>query len=96
MAISYTFAIITITDEIGNRPPIVLPSSASVEEVEAALLAYHPFSPPDPEWVAFAWAIANNLSLASAALLAEILVWAEQCNLPPDFLAALRPQPPTG
>jgi hypothetical protein len=37
------------------------------------------------------WAIAYNLDLISAELLAGVVTLAEQCDLPADFVAALSP-----
>jgi hypothetical protein len=55
MTIEYNSAAgtITITDAIGNRPPIVLDGTASAEEVEAAIILYHPPDPPIPKYVGF-------------------------------------------
>lgn len=63
MPISYTATTVTITDEIGSRPPIVLPSSASTQEVDAALILYHPPAVPDPQWVAFGGAVQSSIAI---------------------------------
>ena len=53
MSIRYSPLTITIYDDVGDRPPIVLSSSASIEEVEAALEFYHPPVSPDPDYIGF-------------------------------------------
>jgi hypothetical protein len=53
MAISYAPDAITITDEIGDRPPVVLPIDAFPEEVEQAAAAYHRANLPEPQWMEF-------------------------------------------
>jgi hypothetical protein len=55
MAIQYTATAITITDDTGARPPIVLPPTATATEVDAAAAEYHS-QDPDPDWDTFvAW-----------------------------------------
>jgi hypothetical protein len=65
MAIGYNSVAgtITITDAIGNRPPIVLGSTASAGEIEAAIAMYHPAIPPDPQWVAFGGAVQSSTAI---------------------------------
>lgn len=72
MAIGYNSVAgtITITDAIGNRPPIVLDGTASAEEVEAAIALYHPPIPPDPQWVAFGNAAQSSTSIKMLMLAA--------------------------
>lgn len=138
MAISYTTAAITITDDTGARPPIVLPPTATQAEVDAAAATY---STPGPDWLGFAawlyqfppiatgmaaarlstdpqgepattglpaamqearqsqnypaWAATwGQFLLAShmdAIALNQIVAKASECNLPPEFIAALQP-----
>lgn len=65
MAIGYNSlaGTITITDAIGNRPPIVLDGTASAGEIEAAIVLYHPPIPPDPQWVAFGGAVQSSTAI---------------------------------
>jgi hypothetical protein len=53
MAIQYTPTAITITDDTGTRPPIVLPPTATPAEVDAAAAEYHS-QPPEADWLGFA------------------------------------------
>lgn len=58
MAISYSSAGITITDDAdASRPPVILPPTASPADVEIAVNAYLPPPPPaplPPDWLTFA------------------------------------------
>jgi hypothetical protein len=65
MAVGYNSVAgtITITDAIGNRPPIVLGSTASAGEIEATIVLYHPAIPPDPQWVAFGGAVQSSTAI---------------------------------
>jgi len=58
MAISYSSAGITITDDAdASRPPVILPPTATPADVEIAVNAYLPPPPPPlppPDWLTFA------------------------------------------
>ena len=79
MAIGYNSVASTITiyDEISDRLPIVLSSSASLGEIEQAIALYIPPSPPDPQWVAFGGAMQ-----ASAAIKQLLSTALQQQELP--------------
>lgn len=76
MAISYTATGITITDDYGTRPPIVLPPTATAQEVDAAALPYH--QPPlQPNWEAF------FLWVGDYAPVSQAMRAARACDDPP-------------
>lgn len=74
MAISYTTAAITITDDTGARPPIVLPPTATPAEVDAAAAQYHQ-QPVEPDVLGFFSALSRNPAIAVPIgdLLAEMM-----------------------
>lgn len=66
MAVGYNSVTntVTITDEIGNRSPVVLSRNTTPpEEIEAAIVLYHPAIPPDPQWVAFGAAVQSSTAI---------------------------------
>ena len=79
MAIGYNSVAgtITITDAIGNRPPIVLGSTASAGEIEAAIALYHPPPDPAPDWGGFLQQLLQSPMLGAAQLGAEAIIGAE-------------------
>lgn len=62
MAIRYTPTSITIYDDTGTRPPIVLPPTATQAEVDAAAATY---STPGPDWVGFDLALQNDPAIVA-------------------------------
>ena len=77
MAIFYAGDSITITDEVGNRPPVVLPLSTPQHEIEAAIILYHPPPDPAPNWAGFLQQLLVTPTLAAAQLGAEAIIGAE-------------------
>jgi hypothetical protein len=77
MAISYAGNSITITDEVGNRPPVVLPLSTPLHEIEAAIVFYHPHPGPAPNWAGFLQELLVTPMLAAAQLGAEAIIGTE-------------------
>jgi len=78
MAISYTANTVTITDEIGNRPPVVLSRNTTPpEQIEAAITLYHPPPDPEPDWGGFLQQLLQSPMLGAAQLGAEAIIGAE-------------------
>jgi hypothetical protein len=77
MAISYTATTVTITDPIGNRPSIVLSRSLPFEEIEEAIVLYHPIPEPAPDWGGFLQQLLQSPMLGAAQLGAEAIIGAE-------------------
>lgn len=138
MAISYTSTAITITDDTGIRPPIILSHTATPAEVDAAAASY---AHPAEDWLGFAgwlyqfppiatgmdaarlstdpqgepattglptaldearlrqnypafsltWGLFLLASGMSTQAVEAIVAKAIECNLPPEFIAALQP-----
>jgi hypothetical protein len=77
MAIFYSPTTVTITDDIGDRPPIVLPIGASLEDVEQAAAAYHPASSPNPNWSGFLAELLQSEMFGAAQIGANQILQAE-------------------
>jgi len=77
MAIFYSPTTVAITDDIGDRPPIVLPIGASLEEVEQAAAAYHTASLPEPDWPGFLAALLQSAMFGAAQIGAHQILQAE-------------------
>lgn len=52
MGLRYTATTVTISDDLGNRPPLTFPLQQQTE-INAAIAAYHPPPPPAPDWDRF-------------------------------------------
>jgi hypothetical protein len=77
MAISYAANTVTITDEIGNRPPVVLSRSLPPGEIEEAIVLYHPTPELAPDWGGFLQQLLQSPMLGAAQLGAEAIIGAE-------------------
>jgi hypothetical protein len=79
MAVGYNSVTntVTITDEIGNRPPVVLSRSLPPEEIEEAIVLYHPPTDPEPDWGGFLQQLLQSPMLGAAQLGAEAIIGAE-------------------
>jgi hypothetical protein len=77
MAISYDANTVTITDEISNRPPVVLSRSLPPGEIEEAITRYHPPPDPEPDWGGFLQQLLQSPMLGAAQLGAEAIIGAE-------------------
>jgi hypothetical protein len=74
MAIFYAGDSITIADEVGSRPPVVLSRDTPQHEIEAAIILYHPPPDPAPNWAGFLQQLLLTPMLAAAQLGAEAII----------------------
>jgi len=83
MSILYTPTTIVVTDDTSpNRPPLVLAlpaefTAAAIAGIEAAIAAYLPPPPAEPDWAGFLRQLLDDPGLAAAMLAAEQLIAAE-------------------
>jgi hypothetical protein len=81
--IYYTQTSIVVTDDTdAGRPPLVLPlpgefTAEAIAAIEAAIAAYLPLLPADPDWAGFLSQLLDHPGLAAAMLGAEQLIAAE-------------------
>jgi len=81
--IYYTQTSIVVTDDTDpGRPPLVLPlpgefTAEAIAAIEAAIAAYMPPFPADPDWGGFLSQLLNHPGLAAAMIGAEQLIATE-------------------